>query len=70
MMQAQPFHAFDNRLHGFRRRTFQIGIFDTQYKGAAKMACIGPGKKRGARAADVEIAGRAGSKTGTYCHGK
>src|SRR5690606_31125056 len=65
VLQAQPVHAVDDGLHRFRRRTFEIGILNAQDELAAEVAGIGPGKQRGARAANVEIAGRAGSEAGT-----
>src|SRR5439155_6848632 len=70
VIQAEPLHALDDRLYGCRRRPFQIGILDTQNKGAAEMAGIGPGEQRSTGAAYVKIAGGAWGKTGANSHGK
>src|SRR5690606_8161553 len=74
MLQTQPLHAVDDGLHGFRRRAFEIGIFDAQDELTAEMAGIGPREKRGTGAANVEEAGWAGGEActnrGTDCHGK
>jgi hypothetical protein len=69
VLQAQPLHAVQDRLHRFRGRALQVGVFDAQDEGAAEVAGIGPRIQRGAGAAEVEKAGRAGSETGADGHG-
>ncbi len=68
MLQAQPVHAIQNCLHGFRRGAFKISIFNTQHKGATKVTGKSPAEQGSAGTANMKIAGRAGSKTGAYSH--
>ena len=48
----------------FRRGALQVGVLDAQDERAAVLARVGPGKQRGAGAADMQVAGGAGSETG------
>jgi hypothetical protein len=64
VFQAQPLHAVENGLHGFRRRAGDIGVLDAQDEGAAMATGVGPGEQRGAGAADVQVTGGAGGETG------
>jgi hypothetical protein len=68
VIQPHPVHAVENRLYRFRGGALQICVFDTQNEGAAMFAGISPGEQGGAHATNVQIAGRAGGKTGTNGH--
>src|SRR6266481_738238 len=68
IIQTQPRHAIQNALHRFRCRALYIAIFDTQNESAVVPARIRPGKKCGACATNVQIAGGAGGKTSTCGH--
>src|SRR5690606_28576366 len=64
-IKAQPAHAVENGLDGFRSGTLQIGIFNAQDELPFVTACIRPAEQRGARTANVQKTGRAGGETGT-----
>ena len=69
VVEFEPFHGVKNRLDRLGGRPFAVGVFDAQDKFAAMMAREKEIKQRGAGAADMEIAGRAGSETGAdLCH--
>jgi hypothetical protein len=40
--EAKPEHAVENRPHGVRSRSRQIGVLDAQDEGAGVVAGIGP----------------------------
>ena len=42
VIQIQPGHPVQDRLHRFLRGTLQIGILDAQNEGAAQLARVGP----------------------------
>ena len=70
VVQPEPRHGVQNDLGVFRRGALQVGILDAQYEGALVAPGEGPGKQRGAGAAEVQVAGGAGSETGTdHGHG-
>jgi hypothetical protein len=50
MMQSQPLHAVKDGLHGFRRGSFQVRVFDAENELAAEVARIRPREQRGAGA--------------------
>ena len=58
VIQFQPGHPVDNRLHRFWCRARHIRIFNAQNELPAMMPCKGPRKKRRARAADMQKPGR------------
>jgi hypothetical protein len=62
MRQPQPLHAVEDGLHRLRRRTRHVRVLDAQDEGPAMAAGIGPGKQRGAGAADVQETGGLGAK--------
>ena len=64
VIQSQPGHAVENGLHRLGRRALHVGVLDAQDERAAVTAGEGPRKQRGAGAADVQVAGGAGSETG------
>jgi hypothetical protein len=55
-------HAVENRLHGFVGGALAVGVLDAQDEFAAAMTRLQPAVQRGARAADVQIAGGTGSE--------
>ena len=67
-VQLQPFHALNDGVDGLLSGTFQIGILDTQHKLTALVLCKQPGIECGTGTADMQKAGRAGSKTGFDFH--
>lgn len=52
-IQAEPFKAGKNLVHGILGGTGAVCILDAQKKLSARVAGIEPVKQRGARAADV-----------------
>jgi len=62
--QFQPGHAVENRLDCFRGRAGDVGVLDAQHEGAAVATGVGPGKQRGAGAANVQVTGGAGGESG------
>ena len=68
-IEAEPLHAVQDHLHGFRRRTLAIGVLDAQDERAAVAARVQPAEERGAHAADVQQSGRARREAGAYGHG-
>lgn len=58
-----------NRADRFLGRAFEVGIFDTQDELALVLAREGPVEQRRARAADMQISGRAGGEAGAD-HGR
>jgi len=63
-VQTEPVHAVEDRLHRLRRGAGDVGVLDAQDEAPAVAAGEGPGEQRGARAADVKVAGRAGGEAG------
>ena len=68
-VDSQPLEPVENRLQCFGNVPFRIGIVDPQNELPTGLSSQQPIKKRGANAANVEIAGWTGSKSGTNCHG-
>ena len=64
MMQAEPVQAVENHPGGCLGRALQIRILNAQAEHALMLARMQPTIQRGAHAADMQIAGRAGGKTG------
>src|SRR5439155_5033852 len=61
--EAKPAKPVENALDHFGRRTLDVGVLDAQHEGAAVAPCEEPVEQRGARAADVQIAGWGGSES-------
>ncbi len=53
-VEPQPFHAVEDHLHGFGRRSLAVGVLDAQDECAAVSARIEPAEERGPHAADVQ----------------
>ena len=69
IIEFEPFHGVKNRLDRLGGRPFAVGVLDAQDKFAAMMTREEKIKQRGARAADMQIAGRAGRESGSdLCH--
>ena len=64
MMQTEPVQPVQNHLGGSLGRALQIRILNAQAEHALMLARMQPTIQRGAHAADMQIAGRAGGKTG------
>src|SRR5262249_23797257 len=64
-VQAKPCKALVTRRGRFLVVPFNVGIFDAQNELSVVMPREKPVKKRRARPADVQIAGRRGSETNT-----
>src|SRR5207302_2820583 len=67
-VEAEPPHPLEDRVHRFPGRALEVGVLDAQDEFAAVAPRVGPREKRGARAADVEVAGRARRETCSYAH--
>ena len=61
-VQTKPAHPLEDAVHHFLRGTGQIGILDAQDKLPADVTGKQPVEQRRAGSADMEIAGRTGSK--------
>ena len=64
-LDAQPAKAVQNGLQGRRHVALLVGIVDPQHEMAAVLAGEEPIEQRRAHAANVQVSGRTGSKTGT-----
>ena len=64
MMQAEPVQAIENHPGGRLGRALQIRILNAQAEHALMLARMQPTIQRGTHPADMQIAGRAGGKTG------
>ena len=62
--QPQPAHRIENGVGRRLGGALPVGILDAQDEGSTVLPRVRPGEERGARAADVEIAGRARSEAG------
>src|SRR3546814_6703612 len=62
VVEAKPGEAVEDGIDGFRGRALAIGVLDAQPVAAAVVPGIEPVEQRGARAADVQEAGRRGRK--------
>ena len=63
-IQPQPFEPVENRLDRGLRRALAVGVLDAQQELAAEALGVEPVEQRGARAADVQKAGRRRRETG------
>ncbi|SAP49591.1 Uncharacterised protein [Klebsiella oxytoca] len=66
--QAQPVHTIHDGFNGLRRGALKIGIFNTQHKLTAVVTCKKPGIESSTRAANVQIACRAGREASFDFH--
>ena len=64
MMQTEPVQPVQNHLGGSLGRALQIRILNAQAEHALMLARVQPTIQRGTHPADMQIAGRAGGKTG------
>ncbi len=62
VLEAEPVHALKDRVDGLGRRTGPVGVLDAQPEDAAVATGEEPVEQGGARAADMEIAGRRGGE--------
>src|SRR5439155_7275839 len=62
-VQPEPPQAVENAFDHLGRRAFDVGVFDTEDERAAMPAREEPVEERGARAADVQIAGWRGGES-------
>jgi hypothetical protein len=65
VVEAEPGHRVDDRLHCFRGRAFGVGILYAQDERAAMPARERPRKQRGADVAEMQEARRTGREAGT-----
>ncbi len=65
MVEAEPFHAFDDDVDGSLGRALLVGVLDAQDEVAALGAGKGPGIERRADVAEVDEAGRRRGEAGT-----
>ena len=68
-IKAEPAHAFQDRVDRRLGRSGAIGVLDAEQELAAMMPREQPVKQRGARAAQMEIAGRRRREAGDDGHG-
>src|SRR5690606_31329582 len=64
VVQAEPVHRLQDRIDRGLGAAFAVGVLDPQDELAAAAACLQPAVQRGARAADVQVAGGTGGETG------
>jgi hypothetical protein len=69
-LQPEPGQAVEDGLDGGRGGARSVGVLDAQQIFAAVMAGIEPVEERGARAADMQEAGRRGGEAGNDGHGE
>src|SRR5690606_9206061 len=70
VVQAQPVHRLQDRVDGFLRAALAVGVLDAQDELPAAAARLQPAVQRGARAADVQVAGGTGCEAGAAGHGR
>ena len=66
--QAEPGEAFEDLVHRRLGGAFLVGVLDAQQVGAAMVAGEEVIEQRGARPADMQVAGGGGSETGADGH--
>src|SRR5690606_10542373 len=64
VVQAEPVHRLQDRVDRGLGAALAVGVLDPQDELAAAAACLQPAVQRGARAADVQVAGGTGSEAG------
>ena len=68
-VKSEPAQAVEDDVHSFLRIARGVGVLDAEDERAAGMAGVEPVEERGARAADVQIAGRRRGETDARFHG-
>src|SRR5712691_13406505 len=64
-VEPEPAHRVEDRLHRGFGRALEVRVLDAQDEFAAVLSCVRPREESGPRPADMEVAGRARSKTGS-----
>src|SRR5439155_15453909 len=64
-VEPEPGHRVEDRLLRGFARALEVGVLDAQDELAAVLSRVRPGEESGPRRADMEVAGRARSKTGS-----
>jgi len=67
-VEPEPAQAVEDDVHGLLRIARGVGILDAEDERAAGVAGIKPVEQRGARATDVQVAGRRGGKANARFH--
>ena len=67
-VEAEPAQAVEDDVHGFLRIARGVGVLDAQDERAAGVAGVKPVEQRGARAADVQVAGGRRGKSDARFH--
>ena len=67
-VEPEPPQAREDARHHVGRGTLRVGVLDAEDERSAVTSSVEPVEERGARAADVEIAGRARSEAGADRH--
>src|SRR3546814_18041635 len=70
VVETEPLHRFQDRVDGFLRAALAVGVLDAQDELPAAAARLQPAVQRGARAADVQVAGGTGGEAGAEGHGR
>src|SRR5437879_13323664 len=65
VIETEPGHRIENRLHRRGCRTLDVGVLDPQDERALMTTRRSPGEKRGARAAEMKKTRGAGRETRT-----
>jgi len=64
VVEAEPLHALEDRVHGFGRGALEVGALDAQDEHAVVATRVGPAEERCAHAPDVQHAGGARGEAG------
>ena len=67
-VEAEPAQAVEDDIYGFLGIARGVGVLDAQDERAAGMPGVKPVEQRGARTADVEVAGGRGGKSDAWFH--
>src|SRR6202008_3712889 len=67
-VDPEPLQAVEDRVDRFARRALEVGVLDAQHERAAVAPRVSPGEKRGARAADMQVARRTGREARPHRH--
>ena len=67
-IEAEPAQAVEDDVHGLLRIARGVGVLDAEDERAAGVAGVKPVEERGARAADVEVAGRRWGESDAWFH--
>src|SRR5690625_754320 len=68
VVQPEPLHTVQNRLHRLRRGAIAVGILDAQHEAAAVATRVKPGEQCGTSPADMEVTSGTGSETSLDLH--